>query len=132
MTQKTIENLKTLQELDADFLMKHLELIPFANIIKSMLKGSQDFIDLIQADHPDIDDKTAEMIHGIIVVNNAAILANIIEVRMELDKEERSYVQKARDVLENKIRELMSKPETEMAAIHVQQALNKLNEIDGD
>lgn len=129
MSQKTIELLKT---IDYDFLAKHPELIPFANIIKSMLKDSDDYIQLLKADHPEIDDKTAEMIHGVIVVNNAAILANIIEVRMELDKEERSYVQKARDVLENKIRELMSKPETEMVAIHVQQALNKLNEIDED
>lgn len=129
MSQKTIELLKT---IDYDFLAKHPELIPFANIIKSMLKDSDDFIQLLKADHPDIDDKTAEMIHGVIVVNNAAILANIIEVRMELDKEERRYVQKARDVLENKIRELMSKPETEVVAIHVQQALNKLNEIDED
>ena len=129
MSQRTIEMLK---EIDYDFLAKHPELIPFANIIKSMLKDSDDYIQLLKADHPDIDDKTAEMIHGVIVVNNAAILANIIEVRMELDKEEQSYVQKARDVLENKIRELMSKPETEMVAIHVQQALNKLNEIDED
>lgn len=129
MSQKTIELLKT---IDYNFLAKHPELIPFANIIKSMLKDSDDYIQLLKADHPDIDDKTAEMIHGVIVVNNAAILANIIEVRMELDKEERSYIQKARDVLENKIRELMSKPETEMVAIHVQQALNKLNEIDED
>ena len=129
MSQKTIEMLK---EIDYDFLAKHPELIPFANIIKSMLKDSDDYIQMLKADHPDIDDKTAEMIHGVIVVNNAAILANIIEVRMKLDKEERSYVQKARDVLENKIRELMSNPETEMVAIHVQQALNKLNEIDED
>lgn len=129
MSQKTIAMLK---EIDYDFLAKHPELIPFANIIKSMLKDSQDFIDLVKADHPEIDDKTAEMIHGIVVVNNAAILANIIEVRKELDETERSYVQKARDVLESKIRELMSKPETEVAAIHVQQALNKLNEIDED
>lgn len=129
MSQKTIEMLKT---IDYDFLAKHPELIPFANIIKSMLKDSDEFIQLLKADHPDIDDKTAEMIHGVIVVNNAAILANIIEVRMELDKEERNYIQKARDVLENKIRELMSKPETEMVAIHVQQALNKLNEINED
>lgn len=129
MSQKTIELLKT---IDYDFLAKHPELIPFANIIKSMLKDSDDYIQLLKADHPDIDDKTAEMIHGVIVVNNAAILANIIEVRMELDKEERSYVQKARDVLESKIRELMSNTETEVAAIHVQQALNKLNEIDED
>ena len=129
MSQKTIEMLKT---IDYDFLAKHPELIPFANIIKSMLKDSYDYIQLLKADHPDIDDKTAEMIHGVIVVNNAAILANIIEDRTELDKEERSYVQTARDVLENKIRELMSKPETEMVAIHVQQALNKLNEIDED
>lgn len=132
MSQKTIESLKTLQELDADFLRKHLELIPFANILKSMLKDSQEFIDLVKADHPEIDDKTAEMIHGIVVINNSALLANLIEVRRELDKTERSYVQKARDVLESNIRELMSKPETEMVAIHVQQALNKLNEIDED